>query len=73
VADIELNFDCAACGHGWLDYLDIGTFFWEEFDRQAHRILNDVHRLAWAYGWDEQRILAMSSARRAAYLERCDG
>jgi hypothetical protein len=73
VADIELNLDCAACGHAWPDYLDMGTFFWEEFDRHAHRILDDVHRLASAYGWDEQRILAMRSARRAAYLERCDG
>jgi hypothetical protein len=31
-----------------------------------------VHRLAIAYGWDEQHILQMSDARRAAYLERCD-
>jgi hypothetical protein len=72
VADVELQLDCAACGHAWVDYLDIIRFFWEELDRHVQHVLDDVHRLASVYGWDEQQILAMSSARRAAYLERCD-
>jgi hypothetical protein len=32
-----------------------------------------VHELAWAYGWAESAILAMSQQRRAAYLERVRG
>jgi hypothetical protein len=71
-ADIELQFNCASCGHAWADHLDVCGYFWEELKQRAERLLDDVHRLARAYAWDEQRILALSDARRAAYLARCD-
>jgi len=71
-ADIELALHCASCGHAWTDHLDICSYFWEELDQRAHRLLDEVHRLARAYAWDEQRILALGDARRAAYLARCD-
>jgi hypothetical protein len=71
VADIQLALACAACGHAWDSALDICAFFWEEIEQRAQLVLDEVHRLAAAYGWDEQAILAMSSARRAAYLQRC--
>jgi hypothetical protein len=32
-------------------------------------LLTEVHRLAQAYGWREAEILALSEARRHAYLE----
>jgi hypothetical protein len=31
--------------------------------------LREVHTLAWAYGWREADILAMSPARRQFYIE----
>jgi hypothetical protein len=71
-ADIELKFSCTGCGHVWADHFDISAYFWEELEQRAGRMLDDVHRLAWFYGWDEQRILAMSDVRRVAYLARCD-
>ena len=71
-ADTRLHFDCAACGHAWDAPLDICAYFWEEIERRAEGLLDDVHRLALAYGWDEQRILALSDARRDAYLARCE-
>jgi hypothetical protein len=33
-------------------------------------LLDEVHVLARAYGWNEREILGLSAARRAAYLER---
>jgi hypothetical protein len=71
-ADIELGLTCAACGHAWSAPFDICGYFWEEIEQRVAGLLDDVHRLACVYGWDEQQILAMSDARRAAYLERCD-
>ncbi len=71
-ANIELKFHCASCGHAWADHLDICGYFWEELEQRAQRLLDEVHRLARAYAWDEQRILALGDARRAAYLARCD-
>ena len=40
----------------------------ETYDAWALRTLAEVHRLASAYGWREQDILALSPARRQLYL-----
>jgi hypothetical protein len=68
----ELRFDCAACGHGWTSGFDICAYFWQEIEHRAAGLLDDVHRLARCYGWDERQILAISGRRRAAYLRRCN-
>jgi hypothetical protein len=71
-ANTCFNFACEACGSAWDAPFDICAFVWEELERRAEVLLDDVHRLAVAYGWDEQRILALGDARRGAYLARCD-
>ncbi len=68
-ADIELTLACNACGHAWQTAFDICAFFWEEIEARARRLLQEVHLLASAYGWTERDVLALSDARRAAYLE----
>ena len=40
-----------------------------ELEAQAKRLLRSVHVLASAYGWSESEILALSEARRDAYVE----
>ncbi|MBS1144027.1 MAG: phage baseplate protein [Proteobacteria bacterium] len=67
-ADIRLAMNCTDCGHVWDAVLDIGACFWEEVTTRARQLLESVHRLASAYGWREADILALSPARRAAYL-----
>lgn len=68
-ADVQLDICCPECGHNWQAAFDILSYLWEEIDAWALRILNDVHVLAFAYGWSEADILAMSSWRRQVYLE----
>jgi hypothetical protein len=68
-ADVTLDAQCPACGHGWREPFDIVTFLWTELSVMARRLLADVHALASAYGWSERDILALSPARRNAYLE----
>jgi len=70
-AGLQLRFRCDACGTEWETPLDICSWLWTEVDRRARALLDEVHRLARAYGWEEQSILAMTPTRRAAYLERC--
>ena len=53
----------------WQLTLDIVSFLWSEISSLAKRHLREVHTLAWAYGWSEADILAMSPARRQFYLE----
>ena len=65
---MQLELQCAACGESWQLDFDPGTFVWEEIQARALALLDEVHQLASAYGWSERAILAMSDARRAAYL-----
>lgn len=67
-ADIQFELDCPKCARSWLSPFDIGSFFWEELQTWARRILQEVHTLATAYGWSERDVLAMSVNRRQFYL-----
>ncbi len=67
---LVLDFHCEVCGQRWADALDIPALLWEEIEAGARRLLDQVHLLAGAYGWREGDILALSDARRAAYIER---
>jgi hypothetical protein len=68
-SELEFTLACGGCGHGWTAALDPASFLWAELDGVAGRLLRDVHTLASAYGWREADIVAMSAARRNAYLE----
>ena len=68
-AEVVLTFICPACQHGWQALFDVGTFFWTEVASAARRLLREVDALARAYGWSEAAILALSPARRQAYVE----
>jgi hypothetical protein len=68
-ADVELNPQCAHCGHRWQSAFDIESFFWNEIQAWAARTMREVHTLARAYGWREADILNISPQRRRFYLE----
>jgi hypothetical protein len=68
-ADVRIPLTCPVCAHCWQATFDILSFFWQEIDGWARRILRDVHTLASAYGWREADILALSPHRRQLYLE----
>lgn len=69
LSEIRLHFDCPSCSASFDESLDIGQFVWAKIEGHAKRVLRDVHLLASAYGWSESQILALSPARRRAYLE----
>ena len=71
-AEIRCLLPCAACGARPVLDLDIAGFVWREVALAARRLLTEIHRLARAYGWSQQAIAAMSTPRRAAYLEMLD-
>jgi hypothetical protein len=68
-ADVRLEIACPACSHHWEAAFDILSFLWRELGAWAVRTLHEIHTLASAYGWSQQDILALSGARRRAYLE----
>ena len=66
--DVSLDVACYECGERWAPVLDIGAYLWAELETEARRLLLHVAALARRYGWAEGDILAMSPARRRAYL-----
>jgi hypothetical protein len=73
LAEILLHFDCPACEAAYDEPLDLAAFLWTELEGGARVALYEVHRLASAYGWSEAEILALSPARRRAYVEMVGG
>jgi hypothetical protein len=72
-ADIRLALGCPACGAKWEEAFDPVSFFWQELDAWAVRLVRDVHELASVYGWSEEDVLAIPAARRGLYLELAAG
>jgi len=67
-AHTELDVACPACGNTWTVIFDIANYLWREVDATCRRLLEQVHRLAKAYGWSESEILGLSVARRECYF-----
>ena len=66
---VTVRTGCPDCGAETAAALDIPALLWAEVQAQAVALLHQVHVLASAYGWTEPEVLALSPARRAAYLE----
>jgi len=69
-SELILDLECPECEHKWQIMFDIVKFFWTEINSHAKRLLDDIHTLAYAYGWSEKDILSMSAMRRQFYIDR---
>ncbi|MGX4654553.1 hypothetical protein ACWCHM_12740 [Micromonospora sp. SCSIO 07396] len=67
---VAVTLTCPGCGGGTEVLLDVPAWAWHAADVRVRRLLDEVHRLARAYGWSEAEVLALGPHRRAAYLER---
>ncbi len=68
-ADLVLAFSCPHCKAESAHVFDIVSLLVKEVHNWAQRMLRDIHALASAYGWSEERILALGPLRRQAYLD----
>jgi hypothetical protein len=69
-SELILDLECPECENKWQILFDIVRFFWTEINSHARQLLDDVHTLAYAYGWRETDILSMSAVRRQSYIDR---
>lgn len=70
LADFRLVLACNSCGHEMRVAFDAAAVLWNECAEVAGRLLEDVHRIASAYHWPEDLILALPARRRQFYLSR---
>ncbi|HYI65198.1 MAG TPA: hypothetical protein VEW71_09965 [Allosphingosinicella sp.] len=68
-AELILRIVCPNCSAGCDAPFDIVLHLWSEIEDWVVGLLEEVDRLAARYGWSERDILAMSHARRQAYLD----
>lgn len=68
-ATLGFTIACPQCSAAWHAPLDVGAVLCTELRAHAEQVLLDVDALARAYGWSEPEVLALSPARRAAYLQ----
>ncbi|HRI17903.1 MAG TPA: hypothetical protein PL196_05215 [Burkholderiaceae bacterium] len=68
-AAIDFRVACPACAFEWAAPFDPGDALWSLLQGDAERLLVEVDMLARRHGWSETEILALSPARRAAYLQ----
>ena len=68
LSDIRIQLCCPECSHQWDALFDISSFLWKEINSWAEQMLQNIHRLAAAYGWSEREILRLSPVRRQLYL-----
>jgi hypothetical protein len=66
----SISQTCPGCGEHSEHVLDPAEFVWEQVRARAERLLDEVATLAAAFGWTDDEILSMSTARRHAFLER---
>ncbi|HEY0044652.1 MAG TPA: hypothetical protein VGB62_08895 [Allosphingosinicella sp.] len=69
LAHIAIPLACIECEHVWPATLQILPYLWQELERKAKHVLEDVVAIARAYGWSEAEILGMGSERRQYYLD----
>jgi hypothetical protein len=69
VLALTVALPCPDCGATADHLFDPLVFVWDELDRTARRLMADVVVLARAFGWGEGEVLALSPARRAAYVQ----
>ncbi|MBW4700978.1 hypothetical protein [Micromonospora sp. RL09-050-HVF-A] len=67
---VAVTLTCPGCGGSTEALLDVPAWAWQAADTRVRRLLDEVHRLARAYGWSEAQVLGLGPHRRAAYLER---
>lgn len=71
--ELNITLTCADCATTWVEQLDVVDHLWREVESAALRVLGEVAEVAVAFGWSEADILAMTPARRSAYLTLARG
>lgn len=67
-AEVVITAHCAGCQAPLRASVDVAAFVAADLDRFVDGVYADVDRIARAYGWSEQAILALPAARRRRYV-----
>jgi hypothetical protein len=72
-SDLYVPLACFECDMAWDAPVDMARILATAIEAAADALMDDIHDIALAYHWSEDAILALTPARRRAYLERLRG
>ncbi|MFM9595523.1 hypothetical protein ACKI1J_24700 [Streptomyces scabiei] len=72
-AAVVVRTSCPCCSSEARASVDVGGLLWDRVSAAVPVLLAEVAALASAFGWCESDVLALSPARRRAYLGLVDG
>jgi hypothetical protein len=67
---LKLDVQCPFCGRALAVEVDLESLLLTALGRRQRAVLEEVHRLASSYHWNEAEIVAMPAWRRRRYLDR---
>lgn len=67
---LKLDVQCPFCGRALAVEVDLESLLLTALGRRQRAVIEDVHRLASNYHWNEAEIVAMPAWRRRRYLDR---
>jgi hypothetical protein len=68
-ANVVVKISCSGCGAPVSATVDVADFVARALDRVVEVLLREIDMIAAAYGWAEDRILALPEWRRRYYVE----
>lgn len=69
VLDLEVDVECAECGHAHLVRFDVQSFLLGRLLAERAQRASEVHRLARGYGWSLAEILSLPRSQRRSYVD----
>lgn len=68
IVDLELDADCAECGHTQQAHFDLQTFVLQRLLNERELLMHEIHTLALGYGWSLSEIVSLSRSRRRSFV-----
>jgi len=69
ILDLELDAQCAECGHAQQAHFDVQSFVLQRLLNERDLLLHDIHTLAIGYGWPLGEILALPRSTRRSFAQ----
>jgi hypothetical protein len=69
VLDLDIDTRCPECGAPQRLRFDVQFYLLRALEQERGRMLREIHRIASAYGWSMQEILALERSERRALTE----
>jgi hypothetical protein len=73
IIDLDLDAECAECGHAQQAHFDLQSFVLQRLLNERDLLLHEIHTMACGYHWPMHDILALPRTRRRQFVQLLSG